>query len=55
MEQKQVKIIGLSLNAQMGILQACKMKFDATNKLITNKNNYDKRNQQHRNKEIRNT
>src|SRR6056297_1553142 len=32
-EQKQVKIIGLSVNKQLGILKACQMNFDENNKL----------------------
>ena len=34
MEQKQVKIIGLKLNHQLGILQSCELKFDPNNTLI---------------------
>lgn len=34
MKQKQVKIIGLSINNDFGILQSCKIKFDKDNKLI---------------------
>ncbi|MGB0881868.1 MAG: hypothetical protein ACPGSO_02865 [Vicingaceae bacterium] len=34
MEQKEVKIIGLKLNQQMGILQSCKLKFNPENRLI---------------------
>ena len=31
--QKQVKIIGLSLNQQLGILKACNLEFDQENRL----------------------
>ena len=34
MEQKKVKIIGLKLNHQLGILQSCELKFDPNNTLI---------------------
>jgi energy-coupling factor transporter ATP-binding protein EcfA2 len=34
MEQKEVKIIGLKVNEQMGILQSCQLKFDPQNNLI---------------------
>lgn len=34
MDQKQVKIIGLKLNHQLGIVQACDLVFDEKNKLI---------------------
>jgi hypothetical protein len=33
MQQKQVKIIGLSLNQQLGILKACNLTFDQENRL----------------------
>lgn len=33
MQQKQVKIIGLSLNQQLGILKACNLEFDQENRL----------------------
>jgi len=34
MEQKEVKIIGLKINEQMGILQSCQLKFGDKNNLI---------------------
>lgn len=34
MEQKTVKIIGLRINEQMGILQSCELKFDSKSNLI---------------------
>jgi hypothetical protein len=34
MEQKEVKIIGLKVNHQMGILQSCQLKFGTKNNLI---------------------
>jgi len=34
MKQKEVKIIGLKINNQMGILQSCQLTFDPNNKLI---------------------
>tara|TARA_R110002012_G_scaffold93731_3_gene227403 strand:+ start:1210 stop:2919 length:1710 start_codon:yes stop_codon:yes gene_type:complete len=34
MNQKQVKIIGLKINQQQGILQSCNLKFDENNRLI---------------------
>lgn len=34
MEKKEVKIIGLTINQQFGILQSCKLKFDSKNNLI---------------------
>jgi hypothetical protein len=34
MEQKKVKIIGLKINSQQGILQSCELKFDEKNHLI---------------------
>ena len=35
MEQKKVNIIGLSVNQQIGILQACKLEFNKDNRLNT--------------------
>ncbi len=34
MEQKEVKIIGITINEQMGILKSCSLKFNPENKLI---------------------
>jgi len=39
MEKKEVKIIGLHINQQFGILQSCKLKFDTKNNLIVVKGN----------------
>jgi len=33
-KQKEVKIIGLKINQQLGILQSCNLAFDPENKLI---------------------
>jgi len=35
MDKKEVRIIGLSINKQFGILQACKLEFNQDNRLIT--------------------
>lgn len=34
MKQQEVKIIGLTINEKMGILQSCKLQFDQNNRLI---------------------